>query len=135
MGNSNEVSNAVVSAVTTSADPGIPVCGSYRPGHLVHYIQVNLASRTEGTSVWIGDIAEDSIQVEVDGDPATWRLHDPDRLRGAVERAGVPMARLYGHGLLVVGSAVFYPARELHDWTPCDPSRGRQFSVTNGIPV
>jgi hypothetical protein len=74
-----------------SAIPAPKQCGSYRPGHEVHWIQA-IRSAEDSTPSRSGEvlgIAGEVIEVRfADGDVARYRHHDTARLRAELEALG-----------------------------------------------
>ena len=76
----------------STADENVPVpCGSYGPGHLMHWIQRKKSCEDGQPIVKVKVVAvHDDGCVEIEGDDVkltVWH-HDPDRLRSALMYAG-----------------------------------------------
>jgi hypothetical protein len=91
--------------VSTSPVPPVRVCGQYRPGHDVHFIQARLSFEgPPGTPTTIRAIDGDGTVHLTDG-TTRWN-HDPDRLRWFVEQLG-GAATIRSHGVLTVRNHLF----------------------------
>jgi hypothetical protein len=86
-------------------------CGSYKPGHEPHHIQVRLSRRPGETSpapVRLGEVQDDgTFTVEVHGEVAELWTHDPARLRALADRAPGSITWQPRWRLLRVGSYCF----------------------------
>jgi hypothetical protein len=73
-------------------------CGSYTPGHDVHYIQARKSGEAgAGQAAHIVSVDDDGTITFADG-TTLWN-HDPDRLRGLLERHGFDV-RLCAYGVM-----------------------------------
>ncbi len=65
-------------------------CGSYRPGHQVHWIQAKKAVEEEQPVIDVAVVVHDDGLVDIDGGELNLTLwnHDPDRLRSAMDYWG-----------------------------------------------
>ncbi|MDA1093573.1 MAG: hypothetical protein O3A25_09945 [Acidobacteria bacterium] len=62
-------------------------CGSYRPGHMLHFIQVRKSGQSgPGTPATVTRVDDDGTITFADG-TTKWN-HEPERLRAALERHG-----------------------------------------------
>jgi hypothetical protein len=110
-------------------------CGSYRPGHQVHYIQARKAREDhgEGTPCRLVAIrAPDVLMIEVDGTVEQWHNHQLGRLRDTRRRRG-RLPRLYAaKRLLMLGTYCFCIATP-EEWQPdcgSGPNNGFLFRPT-----
>ena len=109
----------------TGERTGTPVrdagpCDLYAPGHQMHYTHQGRAMRSPARPV--GNVVVDGALVTLvleDGNELTWRHHDPDRLRRALEL--VPSRRVVypEHHALRVGPYWFNCADGSDTWQDC----------------
>jgi hypothetical protein len=98
-------------------------CGSYGPGHQVHWIQAK-KSADEGPVIHVSVVVHDDGRVGVEGHELKLTMwnHDPDRLRDAVDYGGRAVWKPRFHVLAVPGpSGYLFNLAALHQRTPCHP--------------
>ncbi len=79
-------------------------CGSYTPGHDVHFIQVKLSSEDGLGEHCHVDCVEDDGTIILGGRRRLWN-HDPSRLRRVLGAGGADHVYLGSRSLLRVGSS------------------------------
>jgi hypothetical protein len=111
-------------------------CGSYGPGHQVHWIQAK-KSAEQGPMIHVSVVVHDDGCVDLEGPELKLTMwnHDPDRLRDAVDYAGRAVWKPRFHVLAVPGPSgyLFYLAA-LDERTPCHPG-ARRLPATGASPV
>ena len=102
--------------------PEAAACGTFRPGHRVHWIQVGKAARTPGVPHRLLDADEHEVLVrDPGGATLTWWLHDTTPLRALLLLEGPSTVHLHGHGVLMAGHTPLHPCRGSEDRTGCSP--------------
>ena len=95
----------------STADENVPVpCGSYGPGHLMHWIQGKKSHEDGQPIVKVKVVAvHDDGRVEIEGDDLKLTLwyHDPDHLRSALRFGGRAEWKPEYHVLYVISSGSF----------------------------
>ena len=103
-------------------------CGSYRPGHLIHWIQGKKAHEERQPIIKVKVVAvHDDGQVEIEGNDLKLTLwyHDPDSLRSALYFGGYAEWKPKYH-VLYVNSGRPFNLATLDRVEPCIPPIQRQ---------
>ena len=90
--------------------PGNRSCGSYGPGHLMHWIQLKKSHEDGQPIIKVKVVAvDDDGRVEIEGDDLKLTLwyHDPDQLRSALRFGGYAEWKPQFHVLDVSSSGSF----------------------------
>jgi hypothetical protein len=99
-------------------------CGSYGPGHQMHWIQAK-KSWEEGPEISVSKlVVHDDGLVDLEGNELKLTMwnHDPDRLRDAVHYRGRGVWKPRFHVLAVPGpSGYLFNLAALDQRTPCHP--------------
>jgi hypothetical protein len=101
-------------------------CGSYGPGHQMHWIQAKKSWEDEQPVIGVSILVHHDGRVDLAGDDLKLTMwnHDPDRLRDAVAYAGRGRAvwKPRFHVLAVPGrSGYLFSLAVLAERTPCHP--------------
>jgi hypothetical protein len=107
-------------------------CGSYGPGHLMHWIQAKKSHEDAQPIIKAKVVAvHDDGRAEIEGDELKLTLwyHDPDRLRSALIFGGRAEWRPKYHVLYVISGGPFNLAR-LDQVEPCKPPIRRRPTET-----
>jgi hypothetical protein len=107
-------------------------CGSYGPGHLMHWIQGKKSHEDGQPIIKVKVVAvHDDGRVEIEGDELKLTLwyHDPDHLRSAVGLGGRAEWRPKYHVLYVISGGSFNLAT-LYQVEPCIPPIRRRPTET-----
>jgi hypothetical protein len=102
---------------------GNRACGSYGPGHLVHWIQAKKSHEEGQPVIKLSVVAvHDDGRVEIEGDDLTLTLwhHAPGQLRSAIRYGGRAEWMPRYHGLYVISVGLFNLAT-LGKREPCVP--------------
>jgi len=100
-------------------------CGSYGPGHQVHWVQARKSAENPQPVSHVSVVVHDDGRVDLEGHElqATMWNHDPDRLRDAVRDRGRGIWKPRFHVLAVPGpSGYLFNLAALDERTPCHPS-------------
>jgi hypothetical protein len=107
-------------------------CGSYGPGHLMHWIQGKKSHEDGQAIIRVKVVAvHDDGRVEIEGDDVKLTLwhHDPDRLRSALIFGGRAEWKPRFHVLYVISSGSFNLAT-VDEVEPCVPAIRRRPTET-----
>jgi hypothetical protein len=85
-------------------------CGSYGPGHQLHWTVWKQASSAASIVVTKVRMDGDVVELLLPGRPQRWRHHDAARLRAALRGTTQPVAAVPGAGLLRVDGYWFHCA-------------------------
>jgi hypothetical protein len=101
-------------------------CGSYGPGHQMHWIQAKKSWEDEQPMIDVSIVVHHDGRVDLEGDELTLTMwnHDPDRLRDVVDYAGRGRAvwKPRFHVLALPGpSGYLFNLAALDQRTPCHP--------------
>jgi hypothetical protein len=101
-------------------------CGSYGPGHQMHWIQAKKSWEGEQPMIDVSIVVHHDGRVDLEGDELTLTMwnHDPDRLRDVVDYAGRGRAvwKPRFHVLALPGpSGYLFNLAALDQRTPCHP--------------
>jgi len=116
----------------SNAMPRNRSCGSYGPGHIMHWIQGKKAHEDRQPTIKVKVVAvHDDGRVEIEGDELQLMLwyHDPDGLRSAVCVGGRAEWKPNYHVLYVISTASFNLAT-LDKVEPCKPPIRRRPTET-----
>ena len=97
-------------------------CGSYRPGHQVHWIQAKKSMEEQQPVIDVSIVVHDDRRVEIDGEELNLTLwnHDPDRLQSALDHWGRAVWKPRYHVLSLPGlSGFLFNMAAPDDRTPC----------------
>jgi hypothetical protein len=98
-------------------------CGSYGPGHQVHWIQAK-KSAEEGPVIHVSVVVHDDGRVDLEGHQLKLTMwnHDPGRLQSALDYCGRAVWKPRFHLLAVPGpSGYLFTLAALEEWTSCHP--------------
>lgn len=103
--------------MSTRPVPRARTCGSYTPGHDVHFIQARLSRESSPESRTTIEAIDDDGTIHLADGTTLWN-HDPKRLRLVVEHFG-PAATIRTRGVLALQSYLFCVAPTPD---PCRPT-------------
>jgi hypothetical protein len=110
-------------------------CGSYGPGHLMHWIQAKKSHEDAQPIIKVKVVAvDDDGPVEIEGHDLKLTLwyHDPDHLRSALWLGGRAGWRPKYHVLYVISGGSFNLAT-LNQVQPCKPPIRRRPTETSSL--
>jgi hypothetical protein len=99
-------------------------CGSYGPGHQVHWIQAKKSAGGGQPVIGVSVVVHLDGRVDIEGHElnVTMWNHDPDRLRDAMDYQGRAVWKPRFHVLAVPGpSGYLFNLAALDERTPCHP--------------